>query len=72
MVRTDGTYLPDRRPLQGQPAVGKLPAMLIARSSLIVSRFVFQFALGTAQVVFVLVVLGLATYEFARQTGERT
>ena len=34
----------------------KLLAMPIARSSLIVSRFVFQFALGTAQVVLVFVV----------------
>jgi ABC-2 type transport system permease protein len=34
----------------------KLLAMPIARSSLIVSRFLFQFVLGTAQVVFVFVV----------------
>jgi ABC-2 type transport system permease protein len=34
----------------------KLLAMPIARSSLIVSRFLFQFALGTAQVVLVFVV----------------
>jgi ABC-2 type transport system permease protein len=43
----------------------KLLAMPIARSSLIISRFVFQFALGSAQVILVFVVAAVAEVEIA-------